>query len=93
MRALLERERAAGRLADAVDLPLAALARRNARASGATARLVFSAAYLVAAETVDEFRAEVERIQRDHPELTLVCTGPWPPYSFAALDGAVGEAR
>ena len=41
-------------------------------------------AYLVPAEQVEEFREAVRRIQDEHPELTIVCTGPWPPYSFGA---------
>ena len=50
---------------------------RLARASTATA-------YLVPTENVDAFREGVRRVQDEHPELTIVCTGPWPPYSFGA---------
>jgi hypothetical protein len=39
----------------------------------------------VQTDTVPAFRDEIERLQRGHPELTIVCTGPWPPYSFAAV--------
>jgi hypothetical protein len=41
------------------------------------------AAYLVDREAVDGFVALVRRLGRSHPGLDLVCTGPWPPYSFA----------
>ena len=40
-------------------------------------------AYLVDRERVDEFVALVERIDVDLDDVDLVCTGPWPPYSFA----------
>lgn len=40
-------------------------------------------AYLVEKERVDEFVALVERIGVGLDDVDLVCTGPWPPYSFA----------
>jgi hypothetical protein len=43
-------------------------------------------AYLVPAENVEAFQDAVGRLQAEHPELTIVCTGPWPPYSFGAED-------
>ena len=30
-----------------------------------------------------QLRRAGPRLQRAHPELALLCTGPWPPYSFA----------
>ena len=53
---------------------------RLSRASSANA-------YLVSSENVDAFRDAVRRLQDEHPELTIVCTGPWPPYSFGAEQG------
>ena len=41
------------------------------------------AAYLVEREAVEPFVARVRELQREHPALSLLCTGPWPPYSFA----------
>jgi hypothetical protein len=41
-----------------------------------------NAAYLVPAERLAEFRGEVARLETA-PGATIVCTGPWPPYSFA----------
>jgi len=26
----------------------------------------------------------VRRLEAAHPDLPIVCTGPWPPYTFAA---------
>ena len=49
-------------------------------------RAVSPNAYLVTAENVEAFQEAVRRLQAEHPELTIVCTGPWPPYSFGAED-------
>jgi hypothetical protein len=43
-----------------------------------------SNAYLVPTENVPAFREAVTHLQNEHPELSVVCTGPWPPYSFGA---------
>jgi len=69
MRALLAQERAMTKIRE----PLAELAR------SAT-----PGAYLVQKDKVSAFRDAVERLTAEHPELTIVCTGPWPPYSFGA---------
>jgi hypothetical protein len=54
-------------------------ARRPARAAGELLR----GAYLVDRGATDEFVALVERLQAEHPDLRVLCTGPWPPYSFS----------
>ncbi len=41
------------------------------------------AAYLVSSDDVGSFVALVDELQSDNAELDLVCTGPWPAYSFA----------
>jgi hypothetical protein len=48
-----------------------------------TRRELLRAAYLVDRGAVGEFVARVRQLQRAHEELALVCTGPWPPFSFA----------
>lgn len=48
-----------------------------------------SAAFLVARDRLADFRALVGEVAAAHPELALLCTGPWPPYSFV---NAVGHA-
>jgi hypothetical protein len=40
-------------------------------------------AYLVERERVDDFTTAVEQIDDRLYGVDLVCTGPWPPYSFA----------
>lgn len=75
------RERvAAERLARALHEPLAALARDSVLLDGPEA---LRAAYLVARGEVEAFVARFRELQLEHRELAVVCTGPWPPYSFA----------
>jgi Gas vesicle synthesis protein GvpL/GvpF len=72
--------------ADAIHTPLAELSHASTRSSSAGSAELLRVAYLVPRDGVERFRAAVEQAQRRHPELTFACTGPWPPYSFAALD-------
>jgi gas vesicle protein GvpL/GvpF len=60
--------------------PLAFLARDSVVHPGAE---LLRAAYLVDREAVDSFVGLVRRLQETHDGLHIVCTGPWPPYSFA----------
>jgi len=62
--------------------PLAALSRTSTRFGGASGDLL-QAVYLVPEEQIEAFREHMNRIEGAHPELTMVCTGPWPPYTFA----------
>jgi hypothetical protein len=56
-------------------------ARRPARAAGELLR----AAYLVDRGALDDFVSLVERLQAESEgSLRLLCTGPWPPYSFTS---------
>lgn len=59
---------------------LAALARETTMLPGPE---LLRAAYLVERSNVDAFVARVRKLQEANPELVLICTGPWPPYSFA----------
>jgi hypothetical protein len=62
--------------------PLAALAVATRRSPKPAPGELLRAAYLVEQPAVCRFRAAVERLQRGHPEAALLCTGPWPAYSF-----------
>jgi hypothetical protein len=66
---------------------LHALLRRRARDTvvtpPVTSQLLHDACYLVERDRVDEFARSVETYASAHPELSLVCTGPWAPASFA----------
>jgi Gas vesicle synthesis protein GvpL/GvpF len=86
MRARLEQRRETERLAEELHAPLAALARDATRTVGVTERLLLSAAYLVPKRDVAQFGELVERLQAEHAHLGIVCTGPWPPYSFATAE-------
>ena len=76
----------AGRMAkaDLVHDRLSPLAREHVLRPGPE---LLRAAYLVDRAAVEHFVSLVRRLQESHPELDLLCTGPWPPYSFA------GEAQ
>lgn len=86
MRARLEQRRRSEERAGAVHAPLAALASTATSTVAATPRLLLSSAYLVERARVDEFQRKVAELQAEHPELGIVCTGPWPPYSFATAE-------
>ena len=65
---------------DAVHARLAGLAREHARHEGPEP---LRAAYLVDRTAVERFVAAVRELQQEHRDLSILCTGPWPPYSFA----------
>lgn len=60
--------------------PLAFLARESVMQPGPE---LLRAAYLVDREAVKGFVGLVRRLQATHEDLHILCTGPWPPYSFA----------
>ena len=69
-------------VAESVERPLAALARASVKSRPRTAVELLRSAYLVERKRVELFTRAVARLQRESPELQLLCTGPWPPYSF-----------
>jgi hypothetical protein len=83
MEARLARQEEAELLARELHEPLAALARRSTRTVAQTPRLLLSGAYLVEPGDVEAFRSRVAELEAAHPQLSFVCTGPWPAYSFA----------
>ncbi len=80
-----EHQRGEALLAE-VHQPLAAIASRATQTirDGATPELV--AAYLVPATDLDTFKAEIDQLATGLTDTSLVCTGPWPPFSFAGED-------
>jgi hypothetical protein len=86
MEARLEAAARARQAASDLHEPLASLAAASAHSVAAKPRVLLSGAYLVSATDVEAFRSRVAELQAAHPELTFVCTGPWPPYSFAGGD-------
>ena len=61
--------------------PLAELAADATRQPSRGGELL-RGAYLVDRAGVAGFRDAVGDLQDEHPELTILCTGPWPAYSF-----------
>jgi hypothetical protein len=70
-------------VAQAVHEPLAGLARDSVRRESGRPGEQLTGAYLVDRDAVEAFAARVADLQASLPELRLLCTGPWPPYSFA----------
>ncbi len=92
----LDIRRRAERAARLLD-PLGALARSSKMKVLPRQSIPFSGAYLVDAGETDRFFAKAGELGSSLEDAELVCTGPWPPYSFAeapALDRDVsGVAR
>ena len=86
MRSRLEEVRQAERTAAELHDALAVAARESTCRVLATPQLLLSAVYLLPRGEVEPFQRAVESVERDRPGLTFVCTGPWPPYSFAMID-------
>jgi len=86
MQSRLEEVRRAEQTAAELHDALAAAARESVSRVLATPQLLLSAAYLVPRSGVEPFQRAVGGAERDRPSLTFVCTGPWPPYSFAMID-------
>jgi Gas vesicle synthesis protein GvpL/GvpF len=66
--------------AEGVHDDLSALARDTAERPGPE---LLRAAHLVERNRVERFVARVHELQAQHPDLAILCTGPWPAYSFA----------
>ena len=78
LRALKDREQLVAEL----DGPLRAHARETRRRHGSRT-FMLDAAYLVPRARAGRFTDAVADFQARRPEVTVVCTGPWAPYSFA----------
>jgi hypothetical protein len=66
----------------AVHEPLARRARASKQRPVREENELLRAAYLVDREQVDGFVDLVSELQASNPRVRLLCTGPWPPYSF-----------
>jgi Gas vesicle synthesis protein GvpL/GvpF len=76
--------RHADRAAAQLHTPLAALSADARQQPPRGPAEVLRTAYLVERRVVPRFRATVERLQRAHPDVAILCTGPWPAYSFVS---------
>jgi gas vesicle protein GvpL/GvpF len=86
MRRRLGQVEQAQRLARDLHGRLGELARESTSQVVARDDLVLTAAYLLPRAAVEEFRSALEAVEAEHRDVTLVLTGPWPPYSFALLE-------
>src|SRR5207248_4985702 len=77
--AMRERARALARELDG-ELSVHALDRRCSLLP--TPRLAVRAAYLLEPGRVPAFQDAFAQLRRAHPDLRLLLSGPWPPYSF-----------
>lgn len=87
LRERLERRRCANRLAARVRRELLPLAVEERSGRALAPGTLFASSYLVDASQVEAFRARAEGLQRRSGG-AVVCTGPWPPYNFAEVDGS-----
>jgi gas vesicle protein GvpL/GvpF len=81
--------RRAEREASALHDPLASLAFDAVRQPARGPDELLRASYLIDTPVLARFRGAVERLQRTHPGTAILCTGPWPPYSFVGAPAAV----
>lgn len=82
LQARLEPRRRARQIAAELK-PLGELARDSRSELPAGPHEPLRCAYLVARDQIQAFTALLERVDQQLPGVDLVCTGPWPPYSFA----------
>lgn len=66
----------------AVHDPLSAVSRAQTTRPANLPGELLHAAYLVDRDGVATFSSVVGRLQEHHQSWRLICTGPWPPYSF-----------
>jgi Gas vesicle synthesis protein GvpL/GvpF len=81
MRSRLDLNRRASEVARRLD-PLNVLSRSRRQRLLPRPSLPVTASYLVERSRSDEFIEMVAHVDSLCPEVDLVCTGPWPPYSF-----------
>jgi hypothetical protein len=72
----------AERTAGEVHEPLAAVAHEARLRTPGAPPTILAGAYLVDRGAVDAFKARVSALAAARQDVSVVCTGPWPPYSF-----------
>jgi Gas vesicle synthesis protein GvpL/GvpF len=81
--ARVDEHRRAERAAAELHPPLAALSSASRLQEQPAPPAILVGSYLLAEDQIEAFRARADELAARHPELQLVVTGPWPPYSFA----------
>ena len=80
----LRHERHENEMTSQIHEHLASLARASTSWSGDSGRRLWKAAYLVSDERLDAFAEQVNSLDTQLNGGTVLCTGPWPPYSFSS---------
>lgn len=80
---LAQRSRHARTLAERLDRAVAGLCRARVQRLLRSPSLPVSAAYLVDRTAVEPFRSAIVALDAQLADAQIVCTGPWPPYSFS----------
>jgi hypothetical protein len=91
LQSLAETERRAEALAHMLEDRLARISRARRHRVLVSPKVPVTGAYLVAKEMTGGFVAELERLEDEIADATLLCTGPWPPYSFVDEEPATHE--
>lgn len=86
-----ERRRRAMDLTEAIHRRLLANAAEGACAPSVSLNLVMNAHYLVEKTEIESFRQTVMRLESEQPDLSFLCSGPWPPYNF--IDPELGFGK
>jgi hypothetical protein len=89
LEAKLRNGRLVEREATALHEPLARLAVEVRRQAARAPEELLRASYLIERAVLARFRGTVERLQRAHPGVAILCTGPWPPYSFVGATASL----
>jgi hypothetical protein len=82
MRARLDSQIRSDLVASRVHAALRGLARDHVSLSKSLAAGDARSAYLVDRDEVEAFISRVEKLGRELDDVSIVCTGPWPPYNF-----------
>ena len=72
---------------------LAELACESAVRVSPSEAIVVRAAHLVERGRVAEYRARLRELGAERPDLRLLTSGPWPPYSFSDIKGTMNAER
>jgi hypothetical protein len=70
-------------IADALDAALSPLTRDGTRRLLPAPQVLLTAAYLISRDASESFTSRARSLADAHPDVRIVCTGPWPPYHFA----------
>jgi len=86
LQARKRRDELARRLAERIDGALRPLSRESRIGDGWGPAGTLASTHLVGRDRVEDFRRRVQQLAGETDFAQLVCTGPWPPYSFVGTE-------